>query len=64
MENHPHPDTPAKSKRAVDGYQTRGVAGLPGVPAMSEPRITNPSARGAEDITRTPVGGTVYDDAG
>lgn len=40
-------ETPAKTKTAADGYQTRPVGGLPHVPAMDEDKVTNPPSAGA-----------------
>lgn len=63
MDTIPHPDTPPKRKQAVDGYQTRAVAGLPGVPAMSSQQVTETRSAGATDIRQSPVGDVVFDDA-
>lgn len=55
--------TPEKHKNPEDGYQSVPVGQVGRVPAMDAERIRNPSRRGAEDISRTPVKGTVFDDA-
>lgn len=63
MTSIPAMDTPPKISKPEAGYQTRGVRTLPGVPAMSSEQVTNPKHGGAADVSRTPVGGTVFDDA-
>lgn len=55
-------ETPSKISKPEAGYQERAVRGLPGVPAMSSRQVIETRSGGAADVSRTPVGETVFDD--